>query len=229
MEDSETATELLGIRISEPVTAITDLLVSAVCLYAFLKLRKSKSTLPAVRLFAYYFLTMSISTAYGGIIGHAFIHALNFGWKVPTWILSMFSIALIERAAIFHAQPLIGQRIGRFFSAINIIELITMLAVVLSTLDFFYVEAHAAYGLLVVVFSFELFIYRKKKNEESKLLLIAVGISAIAATVHLSQFTVHRWFNHNDFAHVLMAMAAYVFYLGAKQIKAIEKSPHKLH
>lgn len=223
MEMSATAVELLGVKISEPVTVVTDLMVSAVCLYAYLKLKKLKSLLVPVNLFAYYFLTMSISTAYGGIIGHAFIHALTFAWKVPTWILSMFSIALIERAAIFHAQPILKKRIGRFFSVLNIIELSIMIVVVLYTFNFFFVEAHAAYGLLVIVFSFELFIYRNKRNEESKLLLIAVGISALAATVHLSQFTLHRWFNYNDFAHVLMAIAAYVYYMGARKIKPIDK------
>ena len=87
------------------------------------------------------------------------------------------------------------------------------------TLNFFFVEAHAAYGLLVIVSSFELFIYLKTKNEGSRLLLIAVAISALAATVHLTKFTVHIWFNHLDLSHVLMAGAAYVFYLGAVKIK----------
>jgi hypothetical protein len=72
---------------------------------------------------------------------------------------------------------------------------------------------------LIVVFSFELFIYKKKKREESKLLLIAVGISAVAALIHLTEFTIHVWFNYNDLAHIFMALAAYVFYLGAEKIR----------
>lgn len=222
MEISETAIELSGIRISEPVTVITDLLVSAVCLYSYLKLRRSKSALPAVKLFTYYFLTMAISTAYGGIIGHGFLHALSFNWKVPAWILSMMSVALMERAAIFHAQPILSKRTGQFFSVLNIFELTSLIIVVLSTLNFFFVEVHAAYGLLVIVFSFELYIFRRNQNEASKLLLIAVGISAVAATVHLSQFTLHRWFNYNDFAHVLMAIASYVYFMGARKIKSTD-------
>ena len=217
MEFTKTSITLFDFQIMEPVTAVTDLLVSAVCLYAFFKLRNARGN-STVKLFTYYFLTMALATLYGGLIGHAFLYLLSFSWKVPGWLFSMASVALIERAAIRHAQPLLKPSIGKFFATLNIVELMTLITVVLLTLNFFFVEAHAAYGLLVVVFSFELYVYVKTKAEGSRLLLIAVSISATAATVHLTQFTINPWFNHLDFSHVLMAIAAYVFYLGAKRI-----------
>lgn len=222
MEFVKTTVDLFGFQIMEPVTAATDLLVSGVCLYAFLKIRKGTNNLPSVNLLKYYFLTLAVATAYGGIIGHALQHVLSFGWKVPGWLISMLSIALIERAAILHAKPILRPGIGKFFAILNIIELSVLVSVVLLTLNFFFVEAHAFYGLLIVVSSFELFIYIKTKDEGSKLLLVAVFISALAATVHLTQFSIHIWFNHLDLSHVLMAMAAYVFYLGATKIKGAD-------
>jgi hypothetical protein len=218
MEFVKTSIDIAGLKIEEPVTAATDFLVSAVCLYAFFKLRNVQSN-STVKLFTYYFLTMALATLYGGLIGHAFLYLLAFSWKVPGWLISMISVALIERAAIRHAQPLLKPSVGKFFATLNIAELITLTTVVLLTLNFFFVEAHAAYGLLVVVFSFELYVYRKTKAEGSRLLLIAVSISALAATVHLTQLTINPWFNHLDFSHVLMAVAAYVFYLGVRKIK----------
>lgn len=222
MEFVKTTVDLFGFQIMEPVTAATDLLVSGVCLYAFLKIRKGTNNLSSVNLLKYYFLTLAVATAYGGIIGHALQHVLSFGWKVPGWLISMLSIALIERAAILHAKPILRPGIGKFFAILNIIELSVLVSVVLLTLNFFFVEAHAFYGLLIVVSSFELFIYIKTKDEGSKLLLVAVIISALAATVHLTQFSIHIWFNHLDLSHVLMAMAAYVFYLGATKIKGAD-------
>ena len=219
MEFVKTSIDIFGLEVLEPVTVVTDLLVSGVCLYAFYKIKTVKSSLPSLQLLKYYFLLLAISTAYGGIIGHALQNVLGFGWKVPGWIISMISIALIERAAILHAQPILRPRLGRFFAILNIIELITLISIVTITLNFFFVEAHAAYGLLVIVSSFEFFIYQKTKNEGSRLLLIAIAISALAATVHLTKFTVHVWFNHLDLSHVFMAVAAYVFYLGAIKIK----------
>ena len=219
MEFVTTTIDLFGFQVMEPMTAATDLLVSAVCLYAFLKIRDVNDRLPSVVLLKYYFLTLAIATAYGGIIGHALQNMLSFGWKVPGWLLSMLSVALIERATILHAKPILRWGLGRFFAILNIIELITLITVVLFTLNFFFVEAHAAYGLLVVVSSFELFIYLRTKNEGSRFLLIAVAISALAATVHLTKFAPHVWFNHLDLSHVLIAIAAYFFYLGTMRIK----------
>jgi hypothetical protein len=225
MEFVKTKIDLFGFQIMEPMTAATDLLVAAVCLYAFVKIKRSGNSLPSVQLLKYYFLTLAISTTYGGVIGHALQHILSFGWKVPGWLISMISIALIERAAILHAQPILRPGLGKFFAILNIMELISLISVVLVTLNFFFVEAHAAYGLLVIVSSFELYIYLKTKNEGSRLLLIAVVISALAATVHLTKFTIHVWFNHLDLSHVLMAGAAYVFYLGAAKIKGTYAKP----
>jgi hypothetical protein len=213
-----TSINVSGIKITEPVTAITDLLLSAVCLFAFFRLRKTRSSIPTVKLFSYYFLTLSITAAYGGIIGHAFIHLLSFSWKIPAWILSMISVALIERAAIIHAQPYLKRGTGRFFATLNIVELITLNIIVLYTQVFFFVEVHAAYGLLVIVFSFELFIFMKTREKGSRLILYAVMVSALAAIVHVTRFAPHKWFNHNDLGHVLVSIAIYIYYLGSKRI-----------
>jgi len=216
MEFEKTSLEIYGILIQEPMTALTDLLVAGVCLYAFFKL---KPTNPSVKLLKYYFLTMALATAYGGIIGHAFMHYLDFGWKVPGWLISMFSVALLERVAITHAKPLLNKKHGNFFTLLNSVELLILTIIVLATLNFKFVEAHAAYGLLIIVFSFEVFIFKMKKAESSIIFLIATGIASLAALVHLSQFTIHPWFNHLDLSHVLMAASAYVFFLAGRKME----------
>jgi hypothetical protein len=222
MEFEKTSLEIYGILIQEPMTALTDLLVAGVCLYAFSKLRPVN---PSVKLLKYYFLTMALATAYGGIIGHAFLHYLDFGWKVPGWLMSMFSVALLERAAITHAKPLLNSKHGNFFTLLNSIELLILTIIVLITLNFKFVEAHAAYGLLVIVFSFEVFIFKMKRAESSVTFLMATGIAALAALVHLSQFTIHPWFNHLDLSHVLMAASAYVYFLAGRKLESDPFTP----
>lgn len=198
----------------EPVTVLTDLVVTAVCWYAFFKL-KSAAAGRLRWLFRAYFLTMGLATAYGGIIGHGFIVQLGYVWKMPGWYVSMFSVALLERAAIFHAQPLLSEKTGRWFARLNLVELFSLCVVVAYTQNFFFVEAHAAYGMLVVVLSLEYYVYRQTGSLASKQLLWAVGIAALAATVHLLEISIHRWFNHLDLSHLLMAWGAWYFYKGA--------------
>lgn len=212
-----TAWQLPWFTLHEPVTVLTDLLVTAVCWRAAWLLRKQQPS-SLRQLFEAYFWMMGLATAYGGIIGHGFIVQLGFSWKVPGWLISMLAVALLERAAIFHAGSELPQRWAKALAWLNVAELISLTAIVLTTLNFFFVEAHAAYGLLGVVGSLEAWLWYRHRSPGSLPLLQAVGIAAVAAGVHLFEISLHTWFNHLDLSHCLMAWAAWQFYRGAKAV-----------
>ncbi len=220
MNFAQPSIEILGIRIDEPVTTFTDLIVSVVCLYAFYHLHKIPIKSKVHWNLKYYFLSMGIATIFGGLIGHGFLYMFSFAWKLPGWLTSMFSIALLERASILYAKPLIKPRVGNFFAMMNLIELATFVTITFSTLNFFFVEVHSAYGLLIIVTSFNLVTYLKTKSEGSKLFLVAVGISAISAIIFMNEWGIGIWFNHFDISHTLMAVSAFIFYKGS--LKMIE-------
>ncbi len=216
MDFRQPSVELFGIRIDEPVTTATDLVVTAVCFFAFYQLHKIPVKNKVHWNLKYYFLSMGFATLFGGLIGHGFLYLFPFAWKLPGWLTSMFSIALLERASIMYARPLIRPSVGKFFAWMNLVELTTFVVITLITLNFFYVEVHSAYGLLVVVTSFNLFVYLKTKSAASKLFLVAVGISSISALVFMNKIGVSEWFNHYDISHLLMALSAFMFYKGSK-------------
>jgi hypothetical protein len=215
MVDSQPSIFPFGIRIDEPVAAITDLLVSVVCLYAFMQMRSRGLEAWPQKHFRRYFLLVSIATALGGIIGHGFLYAFSFAWKLPGWMVGIVSVALVERAAISHAQSLIKPRIGNFFLVFNIIEMCAILAITAITLDFKWVEYHNAYGLLVNVAGFHGYIYYRTRDQGSLIILSSVGITTLASIVFTNKLSPHTWFNYIDLSHVLLAVAAYVMYLGA--------------
>lgn len=207
-----------NLRIDEPVTTFTDLLVTAVCFYAYFRLRKTPPGSRMQLYLMYYFLTMGLATALGGLIGHAFLYTLTFKWKLPGWLMSMFSVALVERASILYAKPIINKRLGSFFGILNIVELATFVILAFSTLNFFFVEAHSAYGLLVVVAGFHGFVFYKQRTKGSKLFLYAVVVSAISALIFMNKWGLHPFFNHYDISHTLMAISAFIFYKGSIQL-----------
>ena len=179
------------------------------------------------RFLRYYFLTMGLATALGGIVGHGFLYAFdawvltNFvvsPWKLPGWLVSMFSITLVERASIEYTRPIIHPKLGVLFTWINIIELLVFIVIAVATLNFFFVQVHAAYGLLFVVSSLNLYVFIKRKTLSSKLFLLAVGFAAIGALVYLNEWSISIWFNHFDISHVFMAISAYTFYRGGKRL-----------
>ena len=75
--------EIFGLILHEPVTALTDVLVAIICFVAYLKIKALPQRSEVKSLFQYYFLTMSIATFLGGVIGHALMHYVPFYMKVP--------------------------------------------------------------------------------------------------------------------------------------------------
>ena len=210
--------EIFGIRILEPVTSITDILVAATCIYAYWRLRKSNVTGKTALFMGWYFLTMGFATFFGGMIGHAFLYAVNEHWKLLGWFVSMISIALIERAAIQHATRLVNPTLGKTFLILNVVELLTFMFITAITLHFRFVQIHVVYGLLVVVFSFQLFVYLKTKDIGSKIFLQAIAVMFVAGFIFNKPVVLHKWFNHRDFAHILMAVGTIIFLKGTLRL-----------
>ncbi len=204
-----------GIRIDEPVATVTDLLVSAVSLYAYLRMKRMGLNAWSQVHFRRYFLLVAVATVLGGLIGHGFLYAFGFVWKLPGWIVGIVSVALVERAAISHAQRLIRPEIGRFFLVFNIVEMVAILVTTVITLDFKWVEYHNGYGLIVNVAGFHGYAWYRTKDRGSLIILGAVGVTAIASVVFTRHLSLHTWFNYIDISHVLLAIAAYIMYLGA--------------
>ena len=209
---------LWGLRIAEPVTSLTAIMIAVVCCYAWIRVRKITVKNDVLRLIQAFFLLMALATFFGGIIGHAFLYLLGFAWKVPGWVLSMVSIAALERAAILHARPLMPPFWGRFFSVLNVFELALFLYLALSTLNFHFVEIHAGYGLLIVIGLFEGFVYKKVKDAGSRYVLLALPLAVLAAAVHLARFSFSVWFTFFDIGHVLMCICALMIMRGAEKM-----------
>lgn len=218
MVPEQPSIELFGIIFHTPVTAITDVMVAIINYVAYVKLKRMPDQGEVHRLFKYYFLSMSLATFLGGVVGHALMHYLPFFMKIPGWITSMLSVALLERAVIQHARRLIDPKIGTFFSQLNVIELLTFLVLSLVTLNFQFVLAHAAYGMAIVVLGFAGFIYLKERSFGSKQILIAVFTCAIGATFFVFQIGIDKWFNHVDISHVFMMIGSFLYYKGAKSM-----------
>lgn len=209
---------LAGIRIDEPIVTLTDLLVSFLCFLFAYKLHCSGKKEKVFTYFKFYFLVMGVATALGGIIGHAFLYYFSFYWKLPGWITSMISIMFVERAAIEHTRIQLSPKIVKVLGVINIIEFLTFLTLTIYSLNFFFVEFHSGYGLMFVVLSLEGYLFIKTRNKASGLMLIGVLFAAIAALFFMNKISPHPWFNYLSVSHVMMAIAALFFYLGASKI-----------
>lgn len=216
--------ELFGIRIDEPIVSLTDVVVSVLCFIFFYKLHKRPQQTLIIVYFKYYFLVMGIATTFGGLVGHAFYYEFSKSWKLLGWVISMVAIMLIERAAIEHTQIVLRQKYIKTLRILNLVEFTVFLLLTFYTLDFFYVQLHSGYGLMFVVFTIELMLFIKTRNEVSKYIMAGIGFAALSALTFSTQFTIHPWFNYLSFSHVWMAVASVFIYLGVEKMGVEKKS-----
>ena len=139
----------------------------------------------------------------------------------------MLGVMLIERSAIEYTKNIIPSKLHYFLLRLNIVELVLIMFLTISSLNFRYVELHAFYGMFIVVFSAHLYTFYKTKNEGSRYILKATGVLVISLIVFNYPITPHVWFNHNDFAHILMAIGSYLFLQGALKFKKPPESISK--
>lgn len=198
------------IRIGEPTTTITDILVAIVCFYAYTKLGKLNE-FPAKKHFRLYFFFLGIATIWGAIITHASIYYLSQPWKVPGWISSTWSVSLLAWAMVeYHSEM-----IKKWVSAIKIIILIELAAVMAITIyivEFKWAGAHSAFGLFLIVTTLAAMSYLKKKDAGSRWMLYGVGVFLLSGITFAAKLSSHTWFNHVDLTHVFLAVAAWIIY-----------------
>ncbi|MEN0050517.1 MAG: hypothetical protein AAF806_25860 [Bacteroidota bacterium] len=216
------------LRVDEPVTMITDLVITVVCFYAFYSLSKQQNELSKAQNFLrYYFLMMGFATMIGGVFGHGFLYYFGLNWKLPGWLTSMFAVTLIERASIEQTKPIVNPKVGKIMGVANIIELVTFVSLTFVTLffrlldprdSFRFVEIHTAYGLLLIVLPLQAYVYLKTRNPGSKLFLIGIGFVILTAFIYYFQLAFSPWFNQHDMSHLFIALASWLFYKGTLRL-----------
>jgi len=212
MIESQPSIWLFDIRVDEPVTVITNLLVTAVCLYAYFQVKNSLDRSKFQRFIKYYFLILGIGVGIGGIAGHGFLYALSPAWKLPGWLMCIFSITLLERAILEKSKFLLSEKLHNFLIWASGVKLVVFMFLTAHFIDFTFVGYHTSLGLVFIVASCSLFTFLKTKNSGSRLYMLGVVVSALSGVVFMNKWGFSMWFNHVDISHVFMSMACYFFY-----------------
>lgn len=209
---------LWGLRLGEPVIAITGLLVSVVCFYAWFQLGRFHPKTDALKLTRIFFLLTGISTVIGSFVGHIFLYALPFEFKLPGWMLSMIAVSALEQVSIVKAKTLLGEQRSKALFYLNIIELIVALWFVSTTLWFPVVEIHSAFGFLLIVLPLEIMLWAKLRTKASLEMLWGILWLIAAVLAHILKISFGVWFSYFDIAHLFMCASMWKFMQGAVQM-----------
>lgn len=206
-----------GLRLGEPVIALTGLLVTFVCFYAWARLGRTTIKEDALRLSRIFFLLMGLSTLVGAFVGHLFLYSLPFVFKTPGWVLGMIAVSAFEQASIVRAKPYLGAGWGRALTWLNIAELTVALWFVTATLWFPGVEIHSAFGLVCIVAPLETWLYVKTRHLGSRYILQGIALLVAAVAIHMLKVSMGVWFCYFDIAHLVMCGSFWLFMLGAER------------
>lgn len=208
---------LWGLRIGEPVIALTSLLVSLVCFYAWARLGKSVVKDDALRLSRIFFFLTGISTFIGALVGHAFLYALPFEFKLPGWMFGMIAISALEQASTVRARVFLGAKTAKAITYVNIIELTLAMWFVSTSIWFPVVEIHSAFGFLLIVMPIEAMLWFRTRSRGSREILWGILLLIGAVMAHILKISFGVWFCYFDIAHLFMCAAMWKIMLGAER------------
>ncbi len=207
--------EVLSIRIDEPITTMTDLIMAAICFYAYFRINQIGSTVRIKRYFKYYFLTLGIATLAGGLLGHAFLYTLSPIWKLVSWIFTLLSVAILSHALIELSKPLLKPGFSKMVSRINFLILSLALLYTLYTLAFSAVKYYTIFGMFMVVGSLSYVIYQKTEMRGVLKVITGVSVGLLSAIIFSFEWGLGPWLNHNDISHLILSFSAISVYQGA--------------
>jgi hypothetical protein len=220
--------EIGGIKISEPVIALTDILVVIIGLYAWRRLRHISSDIEGKAYFRYFLFLTAISALLGAIFGHAFVHIFDFGGKIPSWVFSMIGVGCLAQGSLLHTKTLYSE--GTLHRLIGSIWLVfgVLVVVAIIELKFLYAEIYMAYTYLLLLGNSEFRFLKKNKDRSSYLLLLSLFFVIAAALAHALKLSLGVWFTYFDLGHVLVCGSLWYVMLAVEEMTLSQKSMAKL-
>ncbi len=209
--------EIFGATITEPMTTVTDFLITAfACWFA------TRLLIPQVnrdqlsrRYWGVAFTFLGLGALFGGI-NHGFAAYLQQDWLDLIWKGALYSLGF----AMFFM--LIGTVSGsvpdrtwrRLLYGYSVVACAVFAWWSFNHDDFIYAVLNNL-STFVIIVVLQVWAFTRYRAESVKWILSGVAISLMIAAIQRSGFDLHVHFNHNDLYHVVQIIGLYLFYRGA--------------
>lgn len=204
------------LRIAEPSTLITDLLLGALALACGIGLlRRSGWADRAARLWGAGLLTLGVAAIAGGLY-HGFRPllaplAVTALWKSTVLAIGLADLLLLAGALFAWA----GRRLRRLLLPLLVAKFAVYAVWMAGHDDFLYVLLEYGPSLLLLLV-LALVAWRRRPDRGGAAITAGVLVSVLAALVQASGLSLHRHLNHNDLYHLVQMVAVWLFYRGAR-------------
>jgi len=202
-------------RITEPMTLLTDYALGAWALVLALRLyaAASASGQLTIRLWAFGFVMTAVAAFVGGTY-HGFIQMLPAGVARVFWKITLISTG-VGSASLFGAAVMAAAAgpLQWALLAIVVLKLLVYLEVVVARDNFLLVIADSGSALLAILIA-AWFLTPTGLTPAANWLAVGVGVSVVAGAIQAFRLAPHPRFNHNDLFHAVQMGALYCLYRG---------------
>jgi hypothetical protein len=207
--------EIFGLRVDEPVTTGTDIIVSLIAIFGYCRIASSPMS-KHVKLYAYFFLGTGICTLIAGLTGHAFLYRFDsvVGGKMIGWAIGIIGTCLAPFAALYHTRKWLGEKVFKVLLILCYMEIVIAEIILFIHPHFLVVVSHSTFGMLFILTTLEWMNYRRTGSKLSLNLLYGILNCVIAVMFNLTKFSFSRWCNYLDLSHIFMGLSLYFMIKG---------------
>lgn len=206
--------------LTEPTTMITDYLVAGLSIYFWWRLLADagRRRVRAVSWWSWAFLATAVGAIAGGT-SHGFtVYLGETGWlvlwKTTVYALAVASLCLLVAALLSTFRgPVLTAMLGLAWLKFGFYSLF-----MIRETDFDYVIYD--YGsTMVVVLVLQLWGWVRHRSTAAPWIIGGILVSFVASQIQMSEWSLHRHFNHNDLFHVIEMVGLALLYRGGLQLE----------
>lgn len=219
--------EIAGVRVDEPMTVVTNLILFAVCTYCAIRVMRGKSGQHIyVRKYSLFLLYTGIAALLGGIFSHGFKYYFGLSYSIPGWIIALggayyASVASYEHGKSIHLWRDIDNRKNSIIHyALILLLLIAMISTFLF-MNFLIVTIYTAVCISIIGLIIEVKIYRNTKDMGSYIYIIGICTGVLVLFIYLFKLGLSPSFNHNDVAHIIMTVSMIILMKGFEKMGTV--------
>ncbi len=206
-----TQIHLFGFLINEPVTVLTDIIISLMCWYFAYRLNFKSDQQKMLSAWKLFILTLGISSFFGGI-SHALTPdtAERAFFKLIQNFTSLYSNYYLFLGIIYIGQY---KEITTKRLKLYTLILILVIAVVTYFINKFIVILICS-GITVILGLLQNYKAHKLGFKGCGKIALGFLISVGAIIIFLGKISFSKWFNHNDFSHIVVMASITCIFLG---------------
>lgn len=208
-------------ELREPITTITDFMVSmasAIALLYFLKHKGERTE--NFKLYRTYFFFYMIGMTSAAWLGHGLQAYISSDFKMIGWICSAIGSIFLIYASLNQLKNKIGAKGIQILKVLAVLKAVVFIAIILnpSTRNFKIVQIYATIDLVGIVLPLQFLNYYFNKEKGSLIITSAIIYGAIPGIVFSNQISISKWFNYHDISHVLMAIFIIIMFSGSYKL-----------